>query len=71
MATTHYHTPHDLHVADRVNAFVEGIKKALRQRAEYIRTFNELDRLSDRELNDLGIGRGSIAEIARNHVYGG
>lgn len=29
-------------------------------------TRNELSKLSDRELNDLGISRGDIAYIARN-----
>jgi len=32
------------------------------------RTYNELSRLSTRELDDLGIARGDIAEIARKSV---
>ena len=32
----------------------------------YRRTINELEKLSTRELSDLGIGRGDIRRIARN-----
>ena len=32
------------------------------------RTYNELSRLTTRELDDLGIARGDIAEIARRSV---
>lgn len=34
----------------------------------YRETYNELSRLSQRELNDLGISRGEIAAIARQAV---
>lgn len=34
------------------------------------RTYNELSRLSTRELDDLGISRGDIADIARRSVRG-
>ncbi|ODN69748.1 DUF1127 domain-containing protein [Methylobrevis pamukkalensis] len=32
---------------------------------KYQQTYRELSRLSNRELNDLGIGRGDIANLAR------
>jgi len=32
------------------------------------KTFHELNRLSNRELNDLGIDRSQIRSIARQHV---
>ncbi len=32
------------------------------------KTYNELSRLTTRELDDLGIARGEIAEIARRSV---
>lgn len=35
---------------------------------KYRRTYDELSRLSNRELADLGIGRGDIDFIARNHT---
>jgi uncharacterized protein YjiS (DUF1127 family) len=36
----------------------------------YRKTLDELERLTDRELTDLGISRLSIREIARESVYG-
>ncbi len=35
---------------------------------KYRETVNELDRMSDRELHDLGIGRGDIRRVARTAV---
>jgi uncharacterized protein YjiS (DUF1127 family) len=35
---------------------------------KYRQTVNELGRMSDRELSDLGIGRGDIAYVARQAV---
>ncbi len=40
-------------------------RAAFARRRDYNRTFNELSKLSDRELDDMGIGRGQIAVIAR------
>ena len=34
------------------------------------RTYNELSRLTTRELDDLGISRADIAEVARRSVRG-
>ena len=39
-------------------------KEARARHDAYARTFDELNRLTDRELNDIGIGRGDIREIA-------
>ena len=33
-------------------------------------TFNELNRLSDRELHDIGIGRSQIMHVAYEYAYG-
>ncbi|WP_306027536.1 MULTISPECIES: DUF1127 domain-containing protein [unclassified Stappia] len=35
---------------------------------KYRQTYDELSRLSNRELSDLGIGRGDIDFIARSHT---
>ncbi|MFB2553671.1 DUF1127 domain-containing protein [Ensifer soli] len=35
---------------------------------KYRQTCVELNRMSDRELNDLGIGRGDIPQVARKAV---
>jgi uncharacterized protein YjiS (DUF1127 family) len=37
---------------------------------KYRSTLEELSNLSDRELADFGMDRGSIRDIAREHVYG-
>lgn len=36
----------------------------------YRHTYAELRSLSDRELGDLGIGRGTLDQVARESVYG-
>ena len=40
------------------------------RREAYRRTRRELDRLSDRELDDLGISRWEIDAVAHRSVYG-
>lgn len=45
-----------------------GIRKTLKKWAAYQQTVRELASLDDRQLNDLGIGRGDIQRIARAHV---
>lgn len=40
------------------------------QRAEYDRTLNELRRLTDRELEDIGINRFDIRSIAKGEFKG-
>lgn len=35
---------------------------------KYRETYNELARLGRRELDDLGISRGEIAQVARQHA---
>ncbi|MEP5091245.1 MAG: DUF1127 domain-containing protein [Paracoccaceae bacterium] len=42
----------------------------LRQRAVYRTTFAELDALSDRDLDDLGITRFQIPSVAHDAAYG-
>ena len=41
-----------------------------RQKIRYQRALNELHRLDDRDLDDLGIGRGDFPELARRHATG-
>ncbi|WP_424927427.1 DUF1127 domain-containing protein [Amaricoccus tamworthensis] len=50
--------------------FVERLVKAFADYREYSRTYNELNSLSDRELQDLGISRVSIRDVAYGAVYG-
>lgn len=44
--------------------FLEMVFKNLRKSAAYKKTVNELNRLSDRELHDIGIHRCDIDRIA-------
>jgi Uncharacterized conserved small protein len=47
---------------------ISRIANAIRRQHAYSRTANELYRLSDRELSDLGINRAEIRQIARSSV---
>lgn len=42
-----------------------------RRRARYAKTYSELARLSDRELNDLGFARANIRQIAKQELLTG
>lgn len=59
-----------LSVSDRVVGLFAGFSAALQRRRIYSQTLNELRSLSDRDLNDLGISRSMIVEIARDAAYG-
>ncbi|MGV6806243.1 MAG: DUF1127 domain-containing protein [Ruegeria sp.] len=58
-----------LNLSARFREFVARIKQANARATEYSQTYSELQRLSDRELNDIGIRRCDIADIAREHAY--
>ncbi len=47
-----------------------NIRSALHRRRAYSRTLSELESLSNRELNDLGLARSDIYRVARSTVYG-
>ena len=53
-----------------VSAFVADAIEAFKARRLITRTYNELSNLTDRELNDLGISRSEISDIARSAVRG-
>ena len=46
------------------------LAEMLRRRAIYRTTFAELDALSDRDLNDLGLARHNIRTVAHDAAYG-
>ena len=50
----------------RMRATFEDSRRAFNQRRKYNETYNELSRLSARELSDIGISRDQIASIARS-----
>ena len=43
---------------------IKNFLQKLRSRQTYRNTYNELAKLTDRELNDIGIGRGDIKRVA-------
>jgi uncharacterized protein YjiS (DUF1127 family) len=45
-----------------------NFKKSFNAWRKYRQTVNELGRMSDRELSDLGIARGDISYVARRAV---
>jgi len=51
-------------LGERFNTLRQAIAEKRAQSRAYRITFNELDRLSDRELADLGIARSNIRGIA-------
>jgi uncharacterized protein YjiS (DUF1127 family) len=48
--------------------FVAAIMARLNAYARYRQTVRELSKLSDRELDDLGISRWEIVAVARRHA---
>ena len=58
-----------LSFSDRIAAFVKVAKDAMERRRVYNQTLFELNGLSDRDLTDLGLARGMIADVAREAAY--
>jgi uncharacterized protein YjiS (DUF1127 family) len=56
--------------ADRLAALLTGAKDAYAKRRIYVQTVEELHKLNDRELADLGISRLSINDVAHEAAYG-
>lgn len=56
--------------ADRLGYITKSVKLALHRRRLFNRTVRELNALSARELNDLGINGSMIREIAAQAAYG-
>lgn len=69
MANTATYSRDGFGLSARLATFVSRVKAAYALRVEYNRTYAELQSLSDRELNDIGVRRCDIRDIARDHVY--
>lgn len=54
----------------RLRDGVAALVAAFAQAQQYRRTYDELSRLSDRELADLGMNRGNLRSVAYQAVYG-
>jgi len=57
-------------LADRFGILLSRFSEARAKRRVYHTTMRELDMLSKRELNDLGISRSDIQSIAYEAAYG-
>lgn len=49
----------------RFNRMVEDIVLSSKRRVVFNRTYRELSKLTNRELADIGLSRGEIADVAR------
>jgi uncharacterized protein YjiS (DUF1127 family) len=56
-------------VLDRVNSLIAGFRDKSARRRVFRETFRELNALSTRELNDLGIARSEIRRVAYHAAY--
>ncbi len=56
----------DLHETSRLQAVVAGLQRRLAAYRLYRQTYDELQSLSDRDLDDIGIARCDIRQIARD-----
>jgi len=48
---------------------LENIKNAVKRYNKQRQTVAELNRLTDRELNDIGLNRSDIHEVAKRHPF--
>ena len=55
---------------DHDEGFLGKIALWARLQGRYRQALHELNQLDDRDLDDLGIGRGDLPDLARRHVSG-
>ncbi len=51
-----------------LHAAVERLREARERRRLYLRTYEELSNLNERELADIGVSRADIPELARKQA---
>lgn len=56
-------------MAGTVASFFAGIADSIRRYQKFSQTYDELNRLSQRELEDLGISRSMITRVAMDAAY--
>ena len=57
-------------ILERAATFFAAQREAYAQHRMYVKTMNELQSLSTRELNDLGLSRSALHDVAYTAVYG-
>lgn len=50
--------------------FVARLRRAWAELRDYLAVYDELNRLSDRELADIGLARVNVRDVAREAVHG-
>ena len=70
MAHTLTHASAPIGIFARLRSLFEEAKEARARRSLYVRTVKELERLTDRELADIGLARSSITETVDSHIFG-
>ncbi len=70
MTTFNITLPANIPFADRLSGFRANLSDKLAKRNVYMTTLRELNALSDRDLNDLGLSRSDIRAIAIEAAYG-
>lgn len=66
MAYAHDSARFDTGIARRIETLMTALRQFRARRAAFNQTYTELSLLSQRELDDLGIARSDIAQIARD-----
>ena len=56
--------------SDRFGAFLNSLSGRIARHRAFRKTLAELEALSARELEDVGLARGTIREVAYRSVYG-
>ncbi|WP_299667531.1 DUF1127 domain-containing protein [uncultured Ruegeria sp.] len=69
MAHTATLTHGGFNLTARIANLIERVRENRARASEYNRTFRELQSLTNRELDDIGLRRCDIADIAHEHAY--
>jgi uncharacterized protein YjiS (DUF1127 family) len=56
-------------IIEKISKVLEQNREAIALRRRYYKTYDELSRLNDRDLADIGINRSMIDQIAFDHTY--
>lgn len=68
--TTLVHSRSQSSILDRIGHLIEDLRSRRAQYRVYATTLNELQRLSARELDDLGLNPSMLKQVAHEAAYG-